>query len=179
MNNSAMCSVVHSLHFFLSFIFTELNSSVAAPSKNKKLKPNSIDDIRQIDSQKEGFNAKMENFIPYARLKPIATTGMQLTNVKRKEAEPNLCVDTVNVVSSKKIAKHALNQQFQHLSSESEIEFPPTKMSKKQLKVAQEQLKKLTKINIHLSGKLKSIFFCSNFNFLNKSREGKYFNFFF
>ncbi|XP_037039396.1 ankyrin repeat and fibronectin type-III domain-containing protein 1-like isoform X2 [Bradysia coprophila] len=96
----------------------------------------------------------MEYFIPYARLKNVPQNGMQLTTVKRNEQAPTTNATTTvvsaNVVSSKKIQKHVLNQQFSNLKG-SEIEFPPRKMSKKQLKVAQDQLKKLTKINIHLS----------------------------
>lgn len=100
----------------------------------------------------------MEYFIPYARLKPIASNGMQLTNVKRTEHDSSMeMIDSMaitNVNSGKKIKKLVQNEQFKQLKSSAEIEFPSAKMSKKQLKVAQDQLKKLTKINIHLSGGL-------------------------
>lgn len=101
----------------------------------------------------------MEYFVPYTRLRPTPTSGMQLTNV-RANVQPNATQDptvdahlaTVNAMSGKKIKKFVQNEQFKQLNV-AEMDFPPTKMSKKQLKMAQDQLKKLTKINIHLSGK--------------------------
>lgn len=91
--------------------------------------------------------------MPYTRLKPRASTGMQLKNVKKNEHQVPDAVNSTtipSVVSSKTIQKHVLNQQ---LKSSSAVEFSPSKMSKKHLKLAQDQLKKLTKINIHLHGK--------------------------
>ncbi|KAG4078322.1 hypothetical protein HA402_013032 [Bradysia odoriphaga] len=130
---------------------SEINSSTDASSKNRELSLKPFDDISIIDLHTEAFNIEMEYFIPYARLKNVPQNGMQLTTVKQPPTtNGTTTVVSANVVSSKKIQKHVLNQQFSNLKG-SEIEFPPRKMSKKQLKVAQDQLKKLTKINIHLS----------------------------
>lgn len=149
-----------SLRFILTFLvflsFTEINSSSDTPPTYKEFLLKPFDDISIIDLHTEAFNIEMEYFIPYARLKNAPQSGMQLTAVKRTEQAPSANVTSsvvsTNVISSKKVQKHALNQQFSNVKG-SEIEFSPTKMSKKQLKVAQDQLKKLTKINIHLSGK--------------------------
>lgn len=117
---------------------------------------------------------KMEYLMPYTRLKATVSTGMQLNNVKKIEHQETssdsvLLATATNLVNSKKIQKHvlnqqALNQQFKHLKNPLDVDFSPTKMSKKQLKLAQDQLKKLTKINIHLHGK-SSNFCCLKFNF--------------
>lgn len=124
--------------------------------KDKKVKPNSF-------GEKNALNEKMEYLMPYTRLKPTHSTGMQLTNVAKYEQEPPL-LDDVNLpsatslVSSKKSQTSNVSKQpFVQLKGSSEMEIAPTKMSKKQLKVAQDQLKKLTKINIHLHGKFKHL----------------------
>lgn len=138
------------------FPFTEINSSSDVSSYTRELSLKPFDAISIIDLHTEAFNIEMEYFIPYARLKNVPQNGMQLATVKRNnEQVPSANATSVvsaNVVSSKKIQKHVLNQQFNDVKG-SEFEFSPTKMSKKQLKVAQDQLKKLNKINIHLSGK--------------------------
>lgn len=142
--------------FYLFFsLISEVNLTADAPPKNKKVQPNSLDDIRIINVHRDAtfFDVKMEYLMPYTRLKPAATTGMQLKNfVVKSDQEPYLDdVSLATMKSAKKNQKHALNHQFKHLKNSSE--FSPTKMSKKQLKVAQDQLKKLSKINIHLHGK--------------------------
>lgn len=133
--------------------------------EDKKFQSNPIADVRTIRSQhQEALHVEMEYLMPYTRLKStaVSSTGMQITNVKKNEPEPVSDVHNV-AVSSKTIQKHVLNQQFKQLKGSSEAEFSPTKMSKKQLKVAQDQLKKLTKINIHLHGKYGAMF---NFRFM-------------
>lgn len=125
-----------------------------APPTYKKFQPNSFDENHIIDSHEYVFSAEMEYLMPYTRLKPKASTGMQLKNVKKSDQPDAVNLTTTSsVVSSKTIQKHVLNQPFKQLKSSSAVEISPSKMSKKHLKVAQDQLKKLTKINIHLHGK--------------------------
>lgn len=113
---------------------------------------NPFDDYHIIDSHENVFSAEMAYLMPYTRLKSRPSSGMQLTTVKRNEHQERPSTDAVNLVtgsslvSSKTIQKLVLNQPFKP------IEFSPPKMSKKNLKLAQDQLKKLSKINIHLHG---------------------------
>lgn len=126
-------------------------------------------DVRITRSYKEPSHVEMEYFqfampLPYTRFNATSSsTGMQIRNVKKiaPECDPDAQNTATNkvAVSSKTIQKHVLNQPFKNLKVSSETEFSPTKMSKKQLKLAQEQLKKLTKINIHLHGKFEPVFF--------------------
>lgn len=108
--------------------------------------------------------------MPYTRLKPCPTTGMRVTSIKKNEPEnaldTNHSLTTTNnasdvQVNSKKIQKQVMQVQVQvqNLKGSADSEFLPTKMSKKQLKLAQEQLKKLTKINIHLHGESNTVYY--------------------
>ncbi|KAJ6636312.1 Ankyrin repeat and fibronectin type-III domain-containing protein 1 [Pseudolycoriella hygida] len=104
------------------------------------------------DLQKTNFEETMEYLMPYTRLKPKATTGMQLTSVRKtdRESSSETLTRSSSVVNGKQIQKSVINQQFTNLTGSSEVEFSSTKLSKKQLKLAQDQLQKLSKINIHL-----------------------------
>lgn len=124
------------------------------PSKDKKVKPNSF-------GEQNALNVKMEYLMPYTRLKPTHSTGMQITYVAKNEPESsaNLSSATSLVSCNKSQTSNVSKQSFVPLKGSSEMEIAPTKMSKKQLKVAQDQLKKLTKINIHLHGKFTHFYF--------------------
>lgn len=122
----------------------------------------------------------MEYLMPYTRPRPCSSTGMEVATIKRNGPEnTENSSPTENIagdihVNSKKIQKQVLQQVKQlKCSSESESEFLPTKMSKKQLKLAQEQLKKLTKINIHLHGKFNTAIYFHKYGLRKRKRWKK------
>lgn len=128
--------------------------------KNYQLHQNSLEDILIIDSyqkQDEPFKTNnMEFLMPYTRQKPPTLAGMQLLSIKKFEPTNISTINHISTVSdghldNKKHQKQ-IYQQPKLLKNASDVECMPRKMSKKQLKLAQQQLKKLTKINIHLHG---------------------------
>lgn len=105
--------------------------------------------------------------MPYPRqTQPPKIVGMQFASIKKYEHITTTADDdNANSMSTTEVIHSDIYQnkknhkllQHQHLHS---------KMTKKQLKVAQAQLDKLTQINIHLHGTS-----CNKFNIRLRSRK--------